>query len=147
MITAYTDGACFPNPGRGGWGFVVYQDGREIYSDCGGESVTTNNRMEFLGILSALKYLNGETATIYTDSQYCLNCITVWSKKWAANNWRKGKKPDSAPVKNVELIQECLSHFQPGHRLLWVKGHNGNKGNERADTLASLGQRLSRAED
>ena len=139
-LVVYTDGACEPNPGLGGWGFVVYQNGIEVHTDHGGEFNTTNNRMEFSGILNALKWLDGRKATIHTDSQYCLNALTLWHTKWAANGWRKGPKKTAEPVKNAELIRACLAVKQSGHTLLWCKGHSGIKGNERADRLAAIGR-------
>jgi ribonuclease HI len=144
-LSVYTDGACEPNPGRGGWGFVVYQGGVEVHTGYGGEFNTTNNRMEFAGILNALKWLDGKTATIHTDSQYCLNALTLWHTKWAANGWRKGAKKTAEPVKNAELIRACLAVKQSGHTLQWCKGHAGIAGNERADRLAALGRSIVQA--
>ena len=144
-LVVYTDGACEPNPGRGGWGFVVYQGGVEVHTGYGGEFNTTNNRMEFAGILNALKWLDGKTATIHTDSQYCLNALTLWHTKWAANGWRKGAKKTAEPVKNAELIRACLAVKQSGHTLQWCKGHAGIAGNERADRLAALGRSIVQA--
>jgi ribonuclease HI len=139
-LVVYTDGACEPNPGRGGWGFVVYQNGVEVHTAFGGDLETTNNRMEFSGILNALKWLDGKTATIHTDSQYCLNALTLWHTKWARNGWRKGAKQTAEPVKNAALIQACLAAKQSGHTLMWCRGHSGIVGNERADRLAALGR-------
>lgn len=140
MFEIYTDGACEPNPGLGGWGFVVYQHGVEIHTAFGGEHNTTNNRMEFAGILNALLWLDGKKATIHTDSQYCLNALTIWHQKWALNGWRKGPKKTAEPVKNAEVIQACLAAKQSRHTLKWCKGHSGITGNERADRLAAMGR-------
>ena len=140
MFEIYTDGACEPNPGLVGWGFVAYQDGIEVHTACGGEVDTTNNRMEFAGILNALLWLDGKKATIHTDSQYCLNALTIWHQKWAANGWRKGPKKTAEPVKNAEVIQACLAAKQSRHTLKWCKGHSGIVGNERADRLAAMGR-------
>jgi len=130
MLEIYTDGSCNPNPGPGGWSFVVYENHKEIYHAYGGERDTTNNRMEFMGILEALKWLQGREAVIKTDSQYCLNCITKWAGKWRSKGWRLA---DGSPVKNAELLQDCLILKNNFHHFKWVKGHSKVKGNERAD--------------
>ena len=140
MFHVYTDGACEPNPGKGGWGFVVYSNGMEVHAACGGELITTNNRMEFSGILMAMRWLGPKAAMIHTDSMYCLNALTKWHHKWAQNYWRKGTGKNAEPVKNAELIRECLAAKHKGHTFKWCKGHSGIVGNERADRLAATGR-------
>lgn len=137
MITAYTDGGCWPNPGIGGWGAVVASDGevKELY---GGELESTNNRMELMGPIAALEFLPaGSKILIYCDSQYVVLGITKWIKGWKAKDWKKsGRKP----VVNRELWERldaaCQRHTV---RWQWIRGHTGIAGNERADELSRLG--------
>jgi len=133
----YTDGACSGNPGPGGWG-VVLQYGSAVRELHGGEPLTTNNRMELTAVISALEALNRPVqVTLYTDSTYVLNGVTKWLPGWQRNGWlTAGKKP----VKNVDLWQR-LAAAMARHEVTWqwVKGHNGDPGNERADELARLG--------
>ena len=103
-VTIYTDGSCNPNPGLGGWGYVVFEDRREPVEDCGGEKQTTNNQMEITAAVMALKSLETRTeVTIYTDSQYVRKGITSWVKGWKRNGWMTASRK---PVKNKELWQE-----------------------------------------
>jgi ribonuclease HI len=133
----YTDGACSGNPGPGGWG-VVLQYGSAVKELHGSEPLTTNNRMELTAVISALEALNRPVrVTLYTDSTYVLNGVTKWLPGWQRNGWlTAGKKP----VKNVDLWQR-LAAAMARHEVTWqwVKGHNGDPGNERADELARLG--------
>lgn len=141
MITVYTDGACIPNPGQGGWGIVAYNsEGDRIYEDWGGARQTTNNIMELTAIIKALEYLKGQPAIVYSDSQYGVNGLNEWRHRWKKNYWRKGKNANSAPVANAELWQklDALANASKA-TFKWVRGHNGNAGNERADQLADLG--------
>lgn len=135
-LTIYTDGACRGNPGPGGWGaLLMYGDKtKEIY---GGEASTTNNRMELQAAISALSSLKRSCdLTLYTDSQYVRKGITEWINNWKLRNWRTAAKK---PVKNVDLWQQ-LDAEVARHNIhwVWVKGHAGNSGNERADQLANL---------
>lgn len=136
-VTIYTDGSCSGNPGPGGWGAVLLKDEqrREIK---GGESDTTNNRMELMAAIRALEWLKRPYAvTIYTDSAYVKNGITTWIAKWKKNGWR-GSNRNS--IKNIELwlrLDKLCSKYNVTWK--WVKGHSGNLENERADTLAKLG--------
>lgn len=141
MITVYTDGACIPNPGRGGWGIVAYNsEGDRIYEDWGGQRQTTNNIMELTAIIKALQYLKGQAGVVYSDSQYCINGLNEWRHKWKRNYWRKSKNANSAPVANAEIWQELDALANTSRATFkWVRGHNGNSGNERADELADLG--------
>ncbi len=134
-IDIWTDGACSGNPGPGGWGAIlVYGDHEKELS--GGETPTTNNRMEMLGAISAIEAIKepGAIIRLHTDSQYVKNGITQWMKKWKANGW---KTADRKPVANVDLWLRleaaCASH---NIEWRWVKGHAGDEMNERADVLA-----------
>lgn len=136
-VVIYTDGACSGNPGPGGWGvFLKYgKHEKELY---GGEKETTNNRMEIKAAIEALKALKKTTkAEIHTDSTYVKDGITKWIFNWKKNGWRTANKK---PVKNAELWQE-LDELIKNHDIewKWVKGHSGNDGNDRADSLAVKG--------
>jgi ribonuclease HI len=133
----YTDGACSGNPGPGGWGAVL-RYGDVVKELHGGERSTTNNRMELLAAISALEALKRPVRVqLYTDSKYVLDGITKWLPGWERNGWKTASKQ---PVKNVDLWQRLVAamarHEVSWH---WVKGHNGDLGNERADELARLG--------
>ena len=133
----YTDGACRGNPGAGGWG-VVLRWGNVVKELHGGDPSTTNNRMELTAAIKALEALNRPASVqLYTDSLYLLNGITKWLPDWERRGWMTaGKKP----VKNVDLWQRLVAAMSR-HQVEWnwVKGHNGDPGNERADELARLG--------
>jgi ribonuclease HI len=136
-IEIWTDGACSGNPGPGGWGALIREDGRtrEIK---GGEAATTNNRMELLAAISALEALPpGAEADLYTDSQYLREGIMSWMKNWKKNGWRTS---DKKPVKNQELWQR-LDAAATLHKVNWhwLRGHVGHVQNERADELAREG--------
>ena len=138
-VEIYTDGACKGNPGPGGWGVLLKAGGteRELF---GGELGTTNNRMEMTAVIRALEALKRPCAvTLFLDSQYVLKGITEWLPGWKAKGWRTAAKQ---PVKNVDLWQ-ALDQLvsEGGHKIdwRWVRGHNGDPGNERADALANLG--------
>jgi ribonuclease HI len=136
-VQIFTDGACKGNPGPGGWGAVLRYDGteREIF---GGEEATTNNRMELKAVIEALGALKRPCRVVlHTDSQYVQKGITEWMPSWKARGWRTASK---APVKNADLWRE-LDQRAAGHRIdwVWVRGHSGHDGNERADALANKG--------
>ncbi len=137
IVDIYTDGACKGNPGPGGWGayLVSGQHEKEIY---GGETQTTNNRMELQAVIEALQALkNPSKVHLYIDSQYVKNGINLWISNWKKTGWMtSGKKP----VKNVDLWKP-LDELVANHEItwVWVKGHAGNAGNERADLLANKG--------
>jgi ribonuclease HI len=138
-IIIYTDGACKGNPGPGGWG-VLLKSGATEKELFGGEALTTNNRMEMMAVIEALKALKRPCkVTLHLDSTYVLQGITEWLPGWKAKGWKTAAKQ---PVKNVDLWQEldALVHTA-GHEIewRWVKGHAGDPGNERADALANKG--------
>ncbi len=134
-VTIFTDGACRGNPGPGGWG-VLLRYGSHEKTFYGAEAETTNNRMELMAAIQALKVLREPCRVeLYTDSQYLQKGVTQWLISWKKNNW---KKSDKKPVKNADLWQEldedCLRHTISWH---WVKAHNGHLENEMADALAN----------
>jgi ribonuclease HI len=137
-VTIHTDGACVPNPGPGGWGALLRYGGHEREL-CGGDAgTTTNNRMELTAPIEALEALTRPSVVhLYTDSTYVRNGITSWVTSWQRNGWRTSAKQ---PVKNEDLwrrlVDACARHEVQWH---WVKGHNGDEGNERADRLAARG--------
>ncbi len=137
QVELYTDGACRGNPGPGGWGALLRANGREREL-CGGDPVTTNNRMELMAAIEGLKALRRPCVVdIYTDSEYLRRGITEWLAKWKATGWRTAARK---PVKNEDLWRQ-LEAETTGHELRWhwVKGHSGHVDNERADALANRG--------
>ncbi len=138
-ITIYTDGACKGNPGPGGWGALL-QSGDAIKELYGGERETTNNRMEMMAVIEALKALKRPCqVTLHLDSKYVLQGITEWLPGWKAKGWKTAAKQ---PVKNVDLWQALDALVNTGGHVIewrWVKGHAGDPGNERADALANKG--------
>jgi len=136
-VEAYTDGAGRGNPGPGGWGVVLRAGGREKEL-FGGETRTTNNRMELTAAIRALEALKRPCrVALYTDSQYLRLGITEWLPNWVARGW---KTADRKPVKNQDLWQE-LDALARRHDVAWhwVRGHSGHPENERADALANRG--------
>ena len=130
----YTDGACSGNPGKGGWAAIIL-DGKNQSSISGSENKTTNNRMELMAPIMALKKIKTKSEiTIYTDSRYVKDGITEWIKKWKLNNWISSNKK---PVKNkdlwVKLDNSCKKH---NVSWKWVKAHAENKYNNLVDELA-----------
>lgn len=134
QVEIYTDGACSGNPGPGGWGAVLRAAGRERELS-GAEPRTTNNRMELTAALRALEALKRPCqVVIYTDSTYLQKGMNGWLDNWKRNGWKTaGKKP----VRNADLWRS-LDEVSARHSIQWrwVRGHTGNPGNERADTLA-----------
>ena len=134
-VEIYTDGACSGNPGPGGYGAVIiYKNQRREISQ--GFKITTNNRMEILAVIEALKILNQPcNINLYSDSKYLIDAITKgWLDKWQKNNWHRNKKD---LVLNIDLWKELLNLLELHNiNFIWVKGHNNNKENEHCDFLA-----------
>lgn len=134
-VEMYTDGSCAKNPGRGGWGVCYVSSGKELHTLSGHEDRTTNNRMEMMAAIEGLRLLPENTVvTLYTDSQYLKNGITLWMPAWVRNNWRTST---GSAVKNQDLWQ--MLNDEASKRKVtweWVKAHNGNTYNEKADALA-----------
>ena len=134
-VKIYTDGACSRNPGKGGWAAIILNINSSQSSISGSESNTTNNRMELMAPLMALKKIKKKSEIIiYTDSKYVKNGITDWIKKWKTNNWKSSNRK---PVKNKDLwvkLDNCCSK----HTVIWkwVKAHAGNEFNNIADRNA-----------
>ena len=136
-VTIYSDGACKGNPGPGGWGALLIwrNQEKELF---GGQANTTNNRMEMLAVIEALKLLKRPCqVNLYTDSQYVMKGMTEWLAGWKTRQWLTAAKK---PVKNSDLWQQmdALSQHHQIH-WHWVRGHQGDAGNERADQLANRG--------
>jgi ribonuclease HI len=139
MIQAYIDGACKGNPGVGGWGVYLIDNSGKKYAFKGTEPETTNNRMEIMACLEALKYLNEKHPEVdvqfVTDSKYLKDAASVWIKTWYKNGWRTS---NGMGVKNKDLWLQFLK--LKGSRTIswsWVRGHSGVEGNEMADKLAN----------
>jgi len=136
-VEIWTDGACSPNPGPGGWG-VILRFGEHEKELCGGEFDTTNNRMELQAAIEGFKALKFACVVdVFTDSQYVRGGVLGWMENWKRNNWKTSAKK---PVKNEDLWRE-LDKIIQRHDVIWhwVKGHDGNMDNERADELARQG--------
>jgi ribonuclease HI len=144
IVDIYTDGSCSGNPGPGGWAAVLdYRGHRRELS--GGEPATTNNRMEMTAAIVALETLKRPmTVRLHTDSTYLKDGITKWVHDWQARGWKTAAKK---PVKNRDLWERLLAAFAR-HRVewLWVRGHDGHPGNERADALARAATESVRAD-
>lgn len=143
-VDVYTDGACSGNPGPGGWGAVLLygRHEKELYG--GQREPTTNNRMELTAAIEALEHLTRPSVVrLHTDSTYVRSGIMSWLAGWQRNGWRT---TDRKPVKNADLWQR-LAAAVARHEVewLWVKGHAGDPGNERADALANRGMAEARA--
>lgn len=149
-LVIYCDGTCEPNPGEGGWGFVVYRDGIEIHSEFGHADPSTNNIMEMTGALMALRWVAdfspnlGESVRLLCDSQYVVKGCNEWRHSWKRKGWKRGgqnAKLKNSVIANLELwkqLDEVLTAVPI--TLEWVKGHAGILGNERADELAEMGR-------
>ena len=133
-VEIFTDGACSGNPGPGGWGAILRAGGHERELS-GGETATTNNRMEMTAVIAGLAALKVPSAvTLYTDSRYVMDGATKWIKNWKRNGW---KTADKKPVKNDDLWRRLEAEAER-HDVAWkwVRGHDGHAENERADALA-----------
>ena len=138
VVEIYTDGACSGNPGPGGWGAVLRYGSHEKELFGGESAKTTNNRMELMAAIQALESLTKPVKVrLHSDSTYLRNGISKWLPNWKRNGWRTA---DKQPVKNADLWQR-LDAAAASHEVdwRWVKGHAGNAGNERADSLANRG--------
>ena len=145
MIDIFTDGACSGNPGPGGWGAILRMDEKEKEL-FGGEPQTTNNRMEMMAVIEALKALKQPVTLpvrVHTDSQYVQKGISEWIHNWKRRGWKTASKE---PVKNADLWRE-LDQLASQQKIewIWVRGHVGHVENERADVLARRGVELVRA--
>jgi ribonuclease HI len=141
-IQIWTDGACSGNPGPGGWGalLIAGKKRKEMY---GGEADTTNNRMELMAAIESLNALKKPSlVTLHTDSTYVKDGLTKWIHGWKRNGWKTASKK---PVKNKDLWQ-ALEAACARHEIkwVWVKGHAGDAGNEKADELARQGAEEAR---
>ena len=141
MIKIYTDGSCLSNPGNGGWAAIINMNG-EIKKISGNEKNTTNNRMELMAPINALKNINSkDPIEIFTDSKYVKNGITEWINTWVLNNWKTSKKEN---VKNKDLWLELHKLNQSLNvKWNWVKAHAGNALNEEVDMLAKKAANLN----
>ena len=131
MRIFYTDGSASPNPGPGG--YAVIENGKPIA--LGSEDgETTNIRMEGKALIAALKLAGKDAVSIYTDSEFWINVITKWAPGWEAKGWKKS----GGPIKNLDIVQEVYPLYNASHATLsWVRGHEGNDGNEAADEWAN----------
>ncbi len=131
MRRYYTDGSASPNPGPGGYAAILGSEPVVLGSEDG---ETTNIRMEGHAIIAALKHADGEECLIHTDSEFWINVITKWAPGWEAKGWKK----KGGEIKNLDIVQEVYSLFQSSSAtLVWVRGHNGDEGNELADEWAN----------
>ena len=142
-VTIHTDGACKGTPGPGGWGAILQASGK-TKELCGGEPLTTNNRMELTAAIMALEALTRPCKIdLHTDSKYVMDGITGWIHGWKARGW---KTADKKPVKNDDLWKRLdIARTRHEVKWHWVKGHAGHALNERADQLANLGIERMRA--
>jgi ribonuclease HI len=135
-VKIYTDGGAIKNPGPGGYGVVLlYGKSRQELS--GGFKLTTNNRMELMAAIEGLKFLKEPSKVkLYSDSRYVVNGISLgWAKKWRGNNWWRTKKEKALnPDLWEHLLQQCDKHKV---EFVWIKGHAGNRENERCDELSN----------
>ena len=141
MIKIYTDGSCIENPGKGGWAAIIFMNDEKI-AITGNKKNTTNNQMELMAAIEALKKIpTGQKVQVYTDSKYLKMGITEWIDKWLQNNWKTSSKQK---VKNLELWTE-LNEISKKHKIewFWVKGHAGNLINEEVDALAKKAANLN----
>lgn len=133
MTIYYTDGSASPNPGPGG--YAVVSEGKPVV--LGGEpsgAETTNIRMEGYALLAALKHVAGEQCEIYTDSEFWINVVTKWAPGWEEKGWKK----KGGEIKNLDIVRELYPLYKRSQaKLVWVRGHNNDPGNEAADHWAN----------
>lgn len=135
-LHVFTDGACDPNPGPGGWAFVAIKNGATIHSEIGSDAAATNNRMEMQAVIAALRWMQANgcaAAQVHSDSQYCVKGANEWRHGWARKNWMRGENliPNADLWQRMSAIMDAVSVS-----LNWVPGHSGIAGNEAADRLA-----------
>ncbi len=144
-LVIFCDGGCEPNPGVGGWGFVVYRDGVEIHAEHGGAADVTNNIMEITGTLMALRWFAErgvvEPVRLLCDSQYVVKGCNDWRHGWKKKGWRRGVEKELANADLWRDLDEALTLVPI--TLEWVRGHVGTAGNERADELAAMGRDIA----
>lgn len=134
MITYYTDGSASPNPGPGGFAVIRDMQVAVLGGEPDGTLITTNIRMEGLAIMAALRDADGAECIIYTDSEFWINVITVWSLGWEKNGWRK----KGSEIKNLDIVREVCPLYRASKATLqWTRGHAGDPGNELADEWAN----------
>lgn len=141
MITYYTDGSASPNPGPGGYAVIL--DGKPVMlgSESSGAKETTNIRMEGYALMAALRHAAGEPCSIYSDSEFWINVLTKWAPGWEAKGWQK----KGGEIKNLDIVQELYGLYKSSNaKLVWVRGHVGDKGNELADHWANEARRGAR---
>jgi len=138
MLIYHTDGSASPNPGPGG--FAVILDGKPVVlgteppDSATPRTRTTNIRMEGYAIIAALKHADGRPCQIYSDSEFWIKTITIWSLGWEANGWKK----KGGIIKNLDIVQEVCPLYRAAQaELVWVRGHNNDPGNELADHWAN----------
>lgn len=137
MRIFYTDGSASPNPGPGGYAVI---EGKEPVALGSEDGDTTNIRMEGFALVAAMKIAAGQACRIHTDSEFWINVLTKWAPGWQAKNWTK-----KGGIKNLELVQEAFELYQHAQaELIWVRGHNGDEGNELADEWANKAREGSR---
>jgi ribonuclease HI len=133
MIIYYTDGSCDPNPGNVGYSVIKNNEVCVLGGEPGGGK-TTNIRMEGLAIIAALKDANGESCEIFSDSEFWIKVITIWSLPWEKNGWKK----KGGEIKNIDIVKEVCPLYKASRaKLTWVRGHNNDPGNEMADHWAN----------
>jgi len=139
----FTDGSCEGNPGPGGWAAVWVEDDQIVEERSGDAAHTTNNRMELMGLIEALRMLPEDAQiTIYSDSNLCVQTVNEWAKGWEARGWKR----KTGPIANLELVQEiwALAKRHPRVAIRWLKAHDGTRWNEYADALAAREAALAR---
>lgn len=143
IVQIYCDGSVYPNPGIGGWGWAAYdEDGTEIHYESGALPVASNNTAEMAAMLHALQWAGRWPARIHSDSAYTVNGVNEWMYVWARRGWkRKEKGKGIVEIPNADVWKLLLDIKAPHHEVVWVKGHAGIRGNERADKLAGTARK------
>ena len=133
MTEYYTDGSCEPNPGKGGFAVIKNMEVCVLGGESG-KGETTNIRMEGLAIIMALKDADGQPCKIFSDSEFWIKTVTVWSIPWEKNGWKK----KGGEIKNLDIVKEIVPLYRASKaELIWVRGHNEDPGNELADHWAN----------